>query len=168
MLETALTLGTPLVTTAAEATDSACRQGSDVEVAEHGLGARTGVALAAAIAADDGMGGPPARRGAAVRRAQLDLDRIAALVIDRLGLAPPEVERAGSPRARLDQRLDELVTPPDAVIRDRADTATACFAPSGLPSVVRAGRRPRAARVRSGLRRVRARLRRPTTANSTQ
>ena len=114
MLETALSLGTPLVTTAAETDRLGLHAGQDVEVADtdsaHG-------ATRSPRRSPWTMNGRPGSRS---KRGNSPSARLGSVGSDAA---------TRDPLVRLDQRLDELVTPPDASIRVRA--AAAAAAPFG-------------------------------------
>ncbi len=128
LLATALSLGTPLVSTKAEADRLAWLGGTGaVELAEPDS-LRDRDELARTIAAD---GTWAARASLAARRfaeAALDVNRIADLLLDRLGLSDSDAGSDGSEAStHVDAYLAELMTPPTAPVRARADLAIASF-----------------------------------------
>ncbi len=126
LVATALALGTPLVTSWAEADRLGLRAGREVELSEPDSPSHRD-ALAQALAADDQRA---ARCSVAARRfaeSTLDLDRIAGLLLERLSIG---TTRSSGPLAILDRRLAELGTPRHGPVRSRVAAATAALASS--------------------------------------
>lgn len=127
LLASALALGTPVVTTAAEAARLGLRDGHEVDLADPDL-ASACEGLARSLADDEERA---ARMSLGARRfaeASLDLCHIADLVLDRLGLTgPPGTQDLP---AALDRRLAELSTPSRSPVRARAAAAIAPFVSS--------------------------------------
>lgn len=124
LLPLALALGTPVVTGPGTARWFGLRAGLEVEVAT-----QPGQADEAArcLARYDLGAAALSRRARRFAEQHLDLDRPAAVVRHRLGLA-----RSPEPaRTRLEDRLAELATPPGARIRTRAALAMAPLVGAG-------------------------------------
>ena len=120
----ALSLGTPVVTSADTARRLGLRAGRDVEVA---AGPEQAMALAYEIAVDDARAASLSRRARRCAEHHLDLGRPAGVIARRLGLAPAP----HGPIARVDERLDELSTPIGSPTRARVADALAVLVADG-------------------------------------
>ncbi|HEX2576682.1 MAG TPA: hypothetical protein VHK88_10070 [Aquihabitans sp.] len=121
LLPLALALGTPVVTGPDSARRHGIEAGVEAEVAADPVAAD---AAARSLARYELGAAALSRRGRRFAEHHLDLDRPAAAVRQRLGLAAVAA-RGGAGRLR--DRLDELATPVDARIRTRALDATAAL-----------------------------------------
>lgn len=119
MTRIALALGAPTVTSEQTARRLRARPGRDVEVAPSPVEA---AALAMEIALDDQRAAGLSRRGRRCAEHHMDLGRPARVIAQRLALTPTGVEPS-----EIAERLDELRTSPNAMIRRRIDDGLAAL-----------------------------------------
>ena len=117
----ALALGTPIVTSAANAKRFGLRPGVEAEVA---AGPAAAAALAREVAADDVRAARLSRRGRRFAESHLDLGAPARELQVSLGLAEPPSPSLADPIAA---RLDELGTPDHSYLRGRLAAALSLF-----------------------------------------
>lgn len=127
LLPLALALGTPVVTGPETARRLGLQAGVEVEVASGPVAADR---LARSLAAYELGAAALSRRGRRFAERHLDLGRPAAVVRHRLGLGPLPAAHDGGALGRLEVRFQELATPPESRIRQRAAVATGAFRPS--------------------------------------
>ncbi|MFN8017729.1 MAG: glycosyltransferase [Acidimicrobiales bacterium] len=120
----ALALGAPTITSGDTARRLGLRPGRDVEVASSPDAA---LALAREVGGDEERAALLSRRGRRCAEHHLDLGAPARRVTAALGVRP----MAEGPVGVLDERLDELGTPPGARIRARASVALAGLGDGG-------------------------------------
>lgn len=125
-LDHALALGTPVITDAASAHKAGANFGIEVLVAE---GDEAG-ALAAGVVGDSPRAAALGRAGRRLYERRHDLDGAAVELARRLGLNGPPL----SAEAVVQERLDEMWTPPGAQVAVRARVAVAALPGSLSPS----------------------------------